>query len=142
MLVLLPRHLTGRIVRLLESLYGCFVRLNVILVLLIVTLMPRLLQHLRVHRCNLPGKLDSDLLCLARELVVRPFFEVVDLDSSAAVSTGVLGMLTDVLPGKVGPQTVNLATVVSDEEDEVFGREVAGASSVGEGAGLQNLCVV
>ena len=45
----------------------------------------------------------------------------------------------DVLPREVRAETVDFASVVSDEEDEVFRCEVAGSSAVGQRTSLEDL---
>jgi hypothetical protein len=47
----------------------------------------------------------------------------------------VLRALPHVLPRQVRPQPIHFAPIVPDEEDEVFGGEVAGRSEVGEETG-------
>lgn len=53
------------------------------------------------------------------------FLESLDFDGSTAITTTILGVLTNVLPGKLCAETVDFASVMSNEEDEVLGGEVA-----------------
>ena len=51
----------------------------------------------------------------------------------------VLGMLPDILPRQIRSQSVDLLSVMSNQKDEVFSREISGSPPRGQGTRLNNL---
>ena len=76
--------------------------------------------------------------CMERR-TVSAILERFDFNASATIATTVFGVLANVFPREVCTETVDLAPVMPDEEDEVFGGEVAGSSTVSERTCLEDL---
>lgn len=64
-----------------------------------------------------------------------------NLNPTPSISARVLGVLSNVFPREICPETVDLATIMANEEDEVFCGDVAYTTTIRERARLQNLGV-